>query len=76
MTIWDRLWIVWLANIMQVAVFFIVLEWRSHRFHETLSENVWGLHLPAAVFCLGGGLLVGLIVWLTGHFASGGRWGI
>lgn len=64
------LWTLWFAVMEAVAVI------NGPKSPDTLSERVWALSLPAPVYFLAGGLLLGLVVWLALHFMSRGQWGI
>lgn len=73
------LWYVLVGTSIAVAWFGIAeaLAIRNGISGDTLSEFVWSHHVPAVLFIMFGGTLIGLIVWLLWmHFPSGGRWGV
>ena len=75
----SAVWLAWFLAGMTWVMWFAVAEGIAlvNRVKgDTLSEVVWRLHLPAAIFFLGGGLLLGLLTWLVIHFVSQGKWGL
>lgn len=74
-----KLWLAWVCYMSLGVVGFLVAEfWTifNKAPGDTLSEVVWALHVPAVVWFLGAGLVLGLVAWLVPHFISQGKWGI
>lgn len=75
----ERVWLAWACYMALGVVAFLVLEfWAllNSTPGDSLSEVIWSLHVPPAVWFLGAGLILGLVAWLVPHFVGGGRWGI
>ena len=71
------LWGLWGLYLLVGIVWFAVVEIIAslNDIHgDTLSEVIRDLHVPAIVWFVGGGTLVGLVSWLVPHFI--GKWNI